>query len=58
MYLATVKYQIGTYEGEINVNSNEDCHDYIIARAKRILRRMTTLSMCYEHYEVVNIVEI
>jgi hypothetical protein len=36
---ATVKYQIGTYAGTVQVNYNpEDDDDIIIARAKRILR--------------------
>ena len=58
MYLAKVKYQIGTYSGEININSNEDDYDYIIARAKRVLRNKTSMSMYYEHYEVVSVSEI
>ena len=58
MYLATVKYQIGDYSGQINVNSNECDNEYIIARAKRVLRKKTTLSMYYEHYEVTDIKEI
>ena len=36
---ATVKYQIGTYAGTVQVNCNpEDEAETIIARAKRILR--------------------
>ena len=58
MYLAKVKYQIGTYSGEININSNEDDYDYIIARAKRVLRNKTSMSMYYEYYEVVSVSEI
>lgn len=37
---ATVKYQIATYSGEIDVPCDpDDDNDVIISRAKRILRR-------------------
>lgn len=55
MYLATVKYQIGDYSGEIKISSSDDDKEYIIARAKRILRKKTTLPMYYENYEIVDI---
>lgn len=57
MYIAKVKYQIGTYSGEINVNSNDIDHDYIIVRAKRILKKYDTLGMAYRHYEIVEVKE-
>jgi hypothetical protein len=38
--VATVKYQIATYSGEISVNCNgNDDNDHIIAKAKSRLRR-------------------
>lgn len=54
--LATVKYQIATYKGEISVNVTEDAEDdEIIAKAKRILiSRVGHLPYGYEKWEVVS----
>ena len=39
---ATVKYQVATYSGTVRVNCHpDDEHDYIIAKAKRLLTRQT-----------------
>jgi hypothetical protein len=36
--IATVKYQVATYSGEVQVNCDENDEDeYIIAKAKRIV---------------------
>ena len=36
--IATVKYQVATYSGEVQVNCNENDEDeHIIAKAKRIV---------------------
>lgn len=56
---ATVKYQVGTYEGTIQVPSDsDDDDDVIISRAKRKLFSpsgiMYGMGMCYEHYEIVD----
>ena len=40
MKTSTVKYQLATYEGTIDVTHDEDDEpEYIIAQAKKILRR-------------------
>ena len=40
MMIAKVKYQIGTYSGEVDVNCNQaDEDEFIIAKAKRVLRQ-------------------
>jgi hypothetical protein len=39
--IATVKYQIATYSGEVQVNCNKnDENEYIIAKAKRIVTQI------------------
>ena len=52
---ATVRYQLGTYSGEITIpaDPDEDSED-IIARARAKLRKMTSMPMYAEHYEVVS----
>lgn len=53
--IAIVKYQIGTYHGTINVSCDEnDDDEIIIARAKSKLRNLTSMSMYYEHYEIIS----
>jgi len=54
--IATVKYQVATYSGEIKVICNEnDEEEYIIAKAKRILiqRLGGSLPFGYESWKVV-----
>lgn len=54
--IATVKYQVATYSGEIKVNCNEnDENEYIIAKAKRILTKRAggSLPFGYESWKVV-----
>jgi len=58
MALATVKYQVATYSGEIVVACDIDAdNDTIIARAKSILRRNTggSLPFGYESFKVISI---
>lgn len=51
---AIIKYQIGTYSGEHSVMCEEDEEDeVIIAKAKYQLRKLTSMSMCYESYKVI-----
>jgi hypothetical protein len=52
--IATVKYQVSTYRGEVQVNCNEDDEDFvIIAKAKRILiRRVGPLPFGYRYFKV------
>ena len=55
--LATVKYQIATYSGEIHINCNENDEDeYIISKAKSLLKRRS--GGCWpfgvEYFEVVS----
>ena len=55
--LATVKYQVATYSGEVQVNCNENDEDeYIIAKAKRIVRQRTggSLPFGYESWKVID----
>lgn len=54
--IATVKYQVATYSGEVQVNCDEnDSDDYIIAKAKRIVRQKAggSLPLGYESWKVV-----
>lgn len=53
--IATVKYQVATYSGEVQVNCNENDEDeYIIAKAKRIVtQRAGSLPFGYESWKVV-----
>jgi len=53
---ATVKYQIATYSGEVQVNCNENDEDeYIIAKAKRIVTQRAggSLPFGYENWKVI-----
>jgi hypothetical protein len=54
---ATVKYQMATYSGEVEVNcdSNDD-NDQIISQAKAILRREAggSLPYGYESFKVTD----
>jgi hypothetical protein len=54
--IATVKYQVATYKGEIQVNCDENEEDHIIiARAKRKLIRLTgPLPFGYQHFIISN----
>ena len=54
--LATVKYHIATYEGEIHVNCNENDEDeHIIAKAKSLLgRRAGPFPFGYQSFEVIS----
>ncbi len=55
MEIKTVKYQIGTYSGKIDVNCDpDDDNDIIIGKAKRQLRKYDTLGMAYRSYKVIN----
>jgi len=56
MQLATVKYQIATYSGEVTVNcSEDDDNETIIARAKSQLRRRSgELPFGYQSFDVVD----
>jgi hypothetical protein len=57
--IATVKYQMASYEGEeivCGVDENDD-NDHIIARAKGQMRRrdtMPSMPMYYESWKVVD----
>lgn len=58
---ATVKYQIGTYEGTVRVRVDDgDDTDALITRAKRELRRRAggasylPCSPCYESWSVLD----
>lgn len=54
--IATVKYKVATYSGEVQVNCNENDEDeYIIAKAKRIVTQMAggSLPFGYESWKVV-----
>lgn len=53
---AKVKYQIGTYSGEVQVNCNENDEDEsIIARAKRIISQRAggTLPFGYQSWKII-----
>ena len=54
--LATVKYQIATYSGEVKVNCGPDDEDEnIIAKAKRILHsRCGHFPSGYESWKVIS----
>lgn len=54
--IATVKYQIATYSGEVQVNCNENDEDeVIIAKAKRIVTQRSggSLPFGYESWKVM-----
>jgi len=54
--IARVKYQVATYSEEVQVNCDEnDSDDYIIAKAKRIVRQRAggLLPFGYESWRVV-----
>ena len=54
--IATVKYQVATYSGEVQVNCDENDEDeYIIAKAKRIVTQRSggSLPFCYQSWKVV-----
>ena len=54
--LATVKYQIATYSGEVKVNCSEnDGEEYIISKAKRIVTQKAggSLPFGYENWKIV-----
>ena len=54
--IATVKYQIATYSGEVQVNCNEnDEVEVIIAKAKRIVTQRAggSLPFGYESWKVI-----
>lgn len=54
--IATVKYQVATYSGEVQVNCDENDEDEsIIAKAKRILTQRSggSLPYGYESWQVV-----
>jgi len=55
--LATVKYQVATYSGTIQVNCGEnDEKEYIEAKAKRLLsERCGGLPLGYERFELLKI---
>lgn len=55
LQMATVKYQIATYSGEVRVSCQEDDdNETIIARAKSQLRRKVgELPFGYQSYDVV-----
>lgn len=54
--IATVKYQIATYNGEIEVNCDPgDDNEYIISVAKASLRRKAGhFPFGYESWKVIN----
>ena len=54
--IATVRYQVATYSGEVRVNCNENDEDeYIIAKAKRIVKQKSwrLAAFGYESWKVV-----
>jgi len=54
--LATVKYQVATYSGEVKVNCSENEEDeHIIAKAKRIVTQKAggSLPFGYESWKVM-----
>ena len=54
--IATVKYKVATYSGEVQVNCNENDEDeYIITKAKRIVTQRAggSLPFGYESWKVV-----
>jgi hypothetical protein len=54
--LATVKYQIATYQGEITVNCDpNDDNEFIIAKAKQRLRaKAGEFPFGYQSWKVTN----
>ncbi|GIV43935.1 MAG: hypothetical protein KatS3mg035_1058 [Bacteroidia bacterium] len=55
--IATVKYQVATYSGEVKVNCNENDEDeVIIAKAKQIIKQKAggSLPYGYERWKVVD----
>jgi len=53
---ATVKYQIATYSGIVDVNCTpENDNDEIIAKAKRILKqKVGSFPFGYQNWEVIS----
>jgi hypothetical protein len=55
--MVTVKYNIGTYSGEVEVTCEpEDDNEQIIAKAKKLLKQKVgsyPAGMYYEHYKVI-----
>lgn len=54
--IATVKYQVTTYSGEVKVNCNVDDEDeYIIAKAKNMVTQRAggSLPFGYESWKVI-----
>ena len=54
--IATVKYQVTTYSGDVQVNCDENDEDeYIIAKAKRIVTQRSggSLPFGYQSWKVV-----
>jgi hypothetical protein len=57
MKTVTVKYQIATYSGEIQVTCDpDDESEVIIAKARRILTRQAggSLPFGYESFKIIN----
>ena len=56
LQLATIKYQIATYSGKVEVNCLEnDDDDIIIAKAKRVLRsRVGSFPFGYQSFKVID----
>jgi len=54
--IATVKYQVATYAGEVTVSCEPDDEDeFIIARAKRqLINRTGSLPLGSESWKVIN----
>ena len=54
--IATVRYQVATYSGEVQVNCNENDEDeHIIAKAKKIVTQKAggSLPFGYESWKVI-----
>lgn len=61
MQLATIKYQIATYSGTVEVNCLEnDDNDFIIAQARKKVRRLAggSLPFGYQSFKIINRVKI
>lgn len=56
MSIFTVKYYVGTYEGERCVNA--DCSDTAISKVRSWARKEMSLPMYYESYKIVNVEEV
>lgn len=53
--IATVKYQLGTYKGTVDIPCDEnDDNEIIIARAKGKLRKMKSMPMYSESYSIID----